>query len=124
MVDSGYGRALGVLGALRADAAAGVLDEDSDDCAGAFAAIEAHGAQASASGSASGMDRAFAVLADMPLSRAQCCKLARNSRGKVAGIPKHVRRKVERYNAEIACRNGDRSDLRPTTLKLTHPRPK
>ena len=108
MTESGYGRALGVIGALAAhpqdievdssiDAAFRVIDSsfsahDDDDDAGTSAALS--------------------FLANRKLSRAECCQRARAARRRRVILPTEVVKKIDKFNATQACRVGDRTSKR------------
>ena len=98
MADSGYGRALGVLGALAVEPSDA---EDEGEIGRALAVI--HDLE-----EGDGVDAALAVVESQPLSRTECLKKARAARGLANGVPKRVLQKIRKYNEQQACRKGDR----------------
>ncbi len=103
MADSGYGKALGVLGAL----AAHPEELEADDAIQkALLVIQDCGEPDDES---EGTGHALAFLTTCKLPRGACLRRAREARGRRQLVPKAVARKIHKFNTSQACRMGDRT---------------
>jgi hypothetical protein len=107
-MSDGVGRALAVIGSLGSCPPIDVVDVvGAGD--GFLLALDIVDGDDDGDGVGSALDVIFQH--PQKLSRGDCLKRARAARASAEGVSKHVVKRIDKYNAQEACRFGDRIDV-------------